>query len=97
MKTTQTGRILGTSHTPEIERGVYAVGSSMKHDVAYNQGPTEWIHTNVWHKTLSNEEIQVLFNDVDFAQTELRLLALDEANQPRRREAIEHTRRKRNK
>jgi len=40
--------ILGHSHVPAITKGVYAVGSSVRHNQQYNKGPAKWLRSGAW-------------------------------------------------
>jgi len=38
--------VIGHSHTPAIQRGVFRVGTMSKLDLKYNRGSSSWCHTN---------------------------------------------------
>ena len=38
--------VFGHIHTPQIQRGAWAVGTSSKLKLGYNQGPSSWFHTS---------------------------------------------------
>lgn len=38
--------VIGHSHTPAIQRGVFRVGTMSKLDLNYNRGSSSWAHTN---------------------------------------------------
>lgn len=76
--------ILGHSHTPEMIKGAYQVGTVKSMGcMGYNKGPAKW---------LGNQTIT--YANGDKLTVPLYAAGVEEYPAPRRREAIEHTRRK---
>ncbi len=83
--------IRGASHVPRITKGVYQIGGSVTGRMSYNQGPVKWQlgHVIVHPSSISlksRKNVALGFN--------LRIMRGEKQHPvPRRREAIEHTRR----
>ena len=73
--------ILGHSHTPAIAKGTYQVGTATSFDLHYNTAAVMWQSKNA--KTATYRK---LYGGIEPFP--------EEHPPPRRREAIEHTRRK---
>jgi hypothetical protein len=53
--------ISGHSHTPEIQRGAFVVGTSTKLKLNYNRGPSSWVHAHcVLYKDGSRQLINII-------------------------------------
>lgn len=94
-------------HTPQIAKGTYQVGTSVAHDLQYNEEPVTWQqgHVIVYPNgkvvapgfNLAKRWIpgqKISREDLDATYRELYGGLPAEHPAPRRREAIEHTRRK---
>jgi hypothetical protein len=53
--------VVGHSHSPRIDRGVYQVGTSSRLRLNYNEGPSSWSHTHcVIHANGKRQMIHIL-------------------------------------
>ena len=97
-------KILGHSHhTPQIAKGTYQVGIPVAHDLQYNEEPVTWQqgHVIVYPngkpiaRGFNNPKTGQKMRREDLAATYREAYGgIPEHPIPRRREAIEHTRRK---